>query len=934
MTAAAGIWFEITNSKFRGRALRDGARVMGAFRLPLLPASAAQAAQPPAVMLPLRAHQLRSLARCLLIERDAGLRAGFGTFLDYRAKGGVLADPVGMGKTAVVLALVLSEPRDYARGANLVVAPSHLLAQWADEAKKFAGDAIDVLRGVAEYEAALAAGSVHSHTLVLVDQAAVLAQPCVYYNFRRAWELLTDGTGLGRQLRLSAATVAAYRRAAIAISGGYSGPLHTGPLHMPDAPGAAGAGRWRRVLLDEVQDLCVRGTPSQDSMLQLARTADNVWLVSATPFPQCDRSAYANGQLLGFARLDLKLPLVEVPGFSLPAHHPFELMKRQLYIRNPESERAAAVGAGVAVRQRCVHVKPTPAEAALLSAVQVLDGAKSATDGRGFRSAPSSAGIAGGRWPSSSERAACVDPRAAPILAAMPEISGSCSNFTSTYAEAVALAFGERHAGPLGVRRHLLQRRVVAATNACRLVGALLASHSFLRWLGGAHDPATGRKFLLSDAVPPSAMDKVLGADLCIRTRSIARDEMHLYDADADFKVAEGYNEILEFLSTLRITEHGVADECMLARNFVARSARVAQNAREESEAADIECERAEEVQKGINVARAAPEWRDAKGADADRYGSKVVTLVHYVCIQARGRNTEGGGEWVVVFSHEDRALKAAAAALAAAGVGCAMCAGSSAQMATALSRFARDAPLASAPVRVLLCSSRRGASGANLQHARHLVLMDVPGDSAEEAAANETQALGRVLRMGCEGPINVVRLAFDPATSASREVAMFEASAARRGDSAARDAQLDYLVRAPTRQAPAAPPATQPQAGGSADAADSDDDCVIVEVLDCAQAAERKRQEAERRDAVICLTGADAAGGDSGSPARGRHGQAGEGLAGAAAGAAATVGSKRVASSFVDLTGDRQQRRRAAATTGGKSSGVLSESKVGLKLA
>ena len=60
---------------------------------------------------------------------------------------------------------------------------------------------------------------------------------------------------------------------------------------------------WRRVIFDEIQDLVSEGTASQKNLLQLSRTAKNVWLLSATPFPHGNNSVYANHELLGFCRL-------------------------------------------------------------------------------------------------------------------------------------------------------------------------------------------------------------------------------------------------------------------------------------------------------------------------------------------------------------------------------------------------------------------------------------------------------------------------------------------------------------------------------------------------------------------------------------------------------------------------------------------------------
>jgi SNF2 family DNA or RNA helicase len=77
-------------------------------------------------------------------------------------RGGILADPIGFGKTAVALSLVatsLPPPRVRVptpttaecphklllSRATLVIVPSHLLAQWMGEAKKFFGYKLDAI---------------------------------------------------------------------------------------------------------------------------------------------------------------------------------------------------------------------------------------------------------------------------------------------------------------------------------------------------------------------------------------------------------------------------------------------------------------------------------------------------------------------------------------------------------------------------------------------------------------------------------------------------------------------------------------------------------------------------------------------------------------------------------------------------------------------
>mmetsp|Transcript_34475 Transcript_34475/g.67156 ORF Transcript_34475/g.67156 Transcript_34475/m.67156 type:complete len:99 (+) Transcript_34475:1483-1779(+) len=62
--------------------------------------------------------------------------------------------------------------------------------------------------------------------------------------------------------------------------------------------------------------------------------------------------------------------------------------------------------------------------------------------------------------------------------------------------------------------------------------------------------------------------------------------------------------------------------------------------------------------------------------------------------------------------------------------------------------------------VRVILLSLESSASGANLQKASHVILMDPPLGTKEEADAIEAQAIGRAHRQGQDKKLVVVRLA------------------------------------------------------------------------------------------------------------------------------------------------------------------------------
>jgi hypothetical protein len=89
---------------------------------------------------------------------------------------------------------------------------------------------------------------------------------------------------------------------------------------------------WRRVVLDECHENTVLG--NLGCLTELA--ADNVWLVTGTPFPHGDQSMYGMHQLLG---IKLKVhvsasPFVRNNSTALGATHPFERLKHRIYLRN------------------------------------------------------------------------------------------------------------------------------------------------------------------------------------------------------------------------------------------------------------------------------------------------------------------------------------------------------------------------------------------------------------------------------------------------------------------------------------------------------------------------------------------------------------------------------------------------------------------------
>lgn len=91
--------------------------------------------QPEGLKMSLREHQKAMLYKCLTIEK---------LNRDNKFPFGVIADPAGSGKTAVIISLLLSDRILYGKTRTLVVVPQNIFCQWIDEFKKFSGDVLKI----------------------------------------------------------------------------------------------------------------------------------------------------------------------------------------------------------------------------------------------------------------------------------------------------------------------------------------------------------------------------------------------------------------------------------------------------------------------------------------------------------------------------------------------------------------------------------------------------------------------------------------------------------------------------------------------------------------------------------------------------------------------------------------------------------------------
>jgi len=122
-------------------------------------------------------------------------------------------------------------------------------------------------------------------------------------------------------------------------------------IHMPRKP-------HRRVFLEEVQDLVEIGSTSTNCFIQCTREAQNVWLISATPFPKGDSSAQANNEILGIKRRKVNCA-------NNNTDVAFEELKKRIYIRNPETVRHDVISQSIPVTEEYYNIDITPIEMAL-----------------------------------------------------------------------------------------------------------------------------------------------------------------------------------------------------------------------------------------------------------------------------------------------------------------------------------------------------------------------------------------------------------------------------------------------------------------------------------------------------------------------------------------------------------------------------------------
>ncbi|KAI9922360.1 hypothetical protein PsorP6_001234 [Peronosclerospora sorghi] len=710
------------------------------FKVPFLPLNAPEEPTPPAfrTIMPLYEHQRRSLHRMLQIEaRDESVaKFNFG-MLDYISKGGCLADAIGMGKTATMLALIAGEARDYRAGANLLVAPSHLLAQWKFEAEKFLKHGeVDIVLGLRQYmelvENPAARAGISNRMLVLVGVEEAVNSRNFYYQHGEIYTVEAKSRKRAKPLRVEPALLQEYEEAAKFVHKAYCGPLWVTPLHLPQKP-------WRRVIFEEVQDLVLPGKTARDCFIQLTHRCLNVWLITATPFPGKTESMYANNQLLGFKRLRL-----------LPHDSAFDEIKRKLYLRNCAQIKQQAITEKIKMNETYIPVKLHSKELVLYKVEQILAAEQSGYDvfALGDIDVVATGGKEGTVNAEIPEESSMNGEDAmSNMLWAEEYRSARQSCVHAGISDRILERRGKQN-GPIGSastlakikspsevfqeEKYHLNRQLAVAMKRKNEVDVMeIATRNTAEICCAIHSSAfaniskcfqdlrgSGLDRFFSQSGETTAGFRMLYKHYQFKTDLPEPTELLIYH------ISEIEDYILKHFSTMdkvkilgKIMETTLNERCPRARAIV-----------------EVQLKKVADCVALINSER-DHETEAVKPIPA--YGSKISALMLYLSRLSTIK--------VVIFTMWDRALRVINAALRLANITSAVFL----QHQSSETKSAHVASFHSGDIQVLILNSLTSASGINLQVASHVIFLDPVGYSPMHASTLEQQAVGRVLRMG-----------------------------------------------------------------------------------------------------------------------------------------------------------------------------------------
>jgi hypothetical protein len=358
-----------------------------AFALPTVPSNTPMASQPVDMKLPLYDYQRRSLYLMLAMEATPEVTGlGSGVAGQHQktltSKGGIIADVVGMGKTALIIAVMLSTRHADIDAHQAALASPHpnnnndlpsstpsLTPSLTEGEVKTMSPTIAIVNGSlpmsthfgrASAYSGIHWSSDHKYAYSLATMVVTPQHLCSQWH-----DEVIKFTGSGTLKVIAIATNkdhSAYSytdiiRADVIITTleYLSGDAYRGRVQ----PSRKQTGRpppsdddimscrdrhlhsihWRRLVFDECHTAIKLGGDERLMDLFTDLRSQNTWLVSGTPFPHGDRSMYGMHQLLGL-RLRVHVSNNPFARSNAPVEKDsvFERLKRRLYLRNsPES---------------------------------------------------------------------------------------------------------------------------------------------------------------------------------------------------------------------------------------------------------------------------------------------------------------------------------------------------------------------------------------------------------------------------------------------------------------------------------------------------------------------------------------------------------------------------------------------------------------------
>eukprot|EP00747_Dinoflagellata_sp_TGD_P209945 gnl/TRDRNA2_/TRDRNA2_83307_c0_seq1.p1 gnl/TRDRNA2_/TRDRNA2_83307_c0~~gnl/TRDRNA2_/TRDRNA2_83307_c0_seq1.p1 ORF type:complete len:1006 (-),score=156.34 gnl/TRDRNA2_/TRDRNA2_83307_c0_seq1:30-3023(-) len=792
---------------------------------------------PTQFVLPLLPHQRRSLSWMLRRERSSDLyvceqrrdepvgcsntdlRVELRLDQAFDIRGGLLCDPVGSGKTATVLALIArsregdsgphrtetscSPAQGVLIAATLVLCPANVHSHWLEEAQKFCAGALQILalRTVSELRRATPARLAAADLVVVPYE--LLADP-EYRELETPLSVFTPRPPKEQDaLTPRAADAAATPRYAAAMP---PLPPNSARERCRKSTRSYGGGqaleayRWRRVVLDELQELCAesftRRLTQNRGMYEAIRRlpAESRWGLSGTPeaflgslgsasrcarLLRCELNAQS---VLEFVEHFCRQARVSIPvevhdhicrlehtadEHAIYLHHirdhrlptelcweylgnpraPHELLRTQLQLCSHflTADEVCAPGAGLTASKVCRDILAVKNHEVAVAAAALQD-----------RQAK--------LW-KVAFRPAMLQNLAKALEDKRREIS-----FPSTVED------------PSDSRRKEAQRLLKTIDSHISVLVAqhfpaafVEACHSATAMLEPAAPPArhTSRAATVgagSGEVPPPALPKPAKAlsgnvhqyAVCLRDQSEALRQAHLRLSEARSSLAffvrawEGLGGGAAGRDAVECpvcwsSGEGLEDGLLLRCGHVICgncAAQLPQKCCPVCRMCFVSLENDAVRFSSLGPRTSAPQTPPVQ--NREQWGSKLRCVVEVI----ERIRVEDQGAKAVVFAQWESLRHQLANALAQASVGHELLKGNIFERTRALERFRTDPAIP-----LLLLSVEDSSSGTNLTVASHVFLLHpMLASSPEEAAALEAQAIGRVRRLGQKRPVHIWR--------------------------------------------------------------------------------------------------------------------------------------------------------------------------------